>query len=152
MKLGVAVDNLGASQLNYLFINQVNKYLENNIHDVIAFYEDACRPCMLMRFAAIPLVEAWSFNGTIISTSLSTTQKLLRLPGVRRRLFMVWDLEWLREPRPFEYLNSIYRALGIELLCRTPEHQKILSDIFQKPVSVVGDFDLNLILAVISNE
>jgi len=151
-KLAVAVTNLGPTQLNYFMIARVNQLMGQR-HDVdfIAFYENLFRPCVpTMNFASMQLVEAYGYDGTIIATTLLTADKVLKFPGPKRKLFYVWDLEWLRiQDKHYSTLKSIYANPNIALIARSKEHQRAIEDCWNRNVSyVVDDFNIEAIVGL----
>jgi hypothetical protein len=147
MKLGISLDNLGPSQLAYAVLSQANRLVtERSDVDVTVFYETLARPCITPRFAHMQMAEAYGFDGPVVATSLSSAGKLLRMPACPKKLFLVWDLEWLRKPHAYENLKTVYCHSELTLLARGEDHAKAISDCWNRPVAVVGDFDLTLVL------
>lgn len=147
--LGIIVNHLGNTQLAHSLIHNVNNYLEQHIDtDIIVFFENVVRPWEIPRFASMNVNEAWDFNGVVIATSITSAEKLLQLPGRKRRFLYVWDLEWLRMPeRGVKYFASIYRNPRIELIARSVNHATIINDIWNRqPVGVVEDFNVEALL------
>ncbi len=147
-KLGVMVNDLGASQLNYFMIKKANDFLKERSGDFefIVFYEDAVRPCMQTNFATMQSIEAFSYNGSIVCTNLRSAEKLLKLPGPQKKIFYVWDLEWLRihpQRRIFAPIANIYRNKYLQLIARGEAHKALIEDCWNRPVSgIVEDFNM----------
>ncbi len=149
MKVGVAVTNLGPTQLNYFLIQNTNRLLaERHDVDLIVFYENLHNPCLTMNFGSMQLTEAWGYDGTLIATTLSTASKILQFPGPSRKLFYVWDLEWLRmREKSFSELRSIYANPRLQLIARSDEHARVLEACWNTPIlGVVEDFNINNII------
>ncbi len=155
MKLGIAVNHLGPSQLAYAIAKNIHELLvkEPGV-DVCVFYENATKPSFPPNCAIMPFVEAWHFDGVLINTTLSTAEKSLTFAGPRRKLFYVWDLEWLRfQQKEYRQSQAIYGHERLELLARSADHKQILESLWNRPVAaVVEDFDLLKILANIGND
>ena len=148
-KLGFAVNNLGASHLAYCLLRNIKSFMEERYDtDIIVFYENLVPPCIPPSCAVMQIHEAFGYDGTLVATSLSTAEKLLRFPGPKARAFYVWDLEWLRMPqKSFEELRSVYGNPELTLLARSLDHAEILADVWNRPVeAIVEDFDLKTIL------
>jgi hypothetical protein len=147
VKLGIVLDNLGPSQLAYAVLSQANRLVtERSDVDVTVFYESLTRPCITPWFATMQMAEAYGFDGPVVATSLSSAAKLLRMPSCPRKFFLVWDLEWLRKPQPYENLKAVYFHSELTLLARGEDHAKAISDCWNRPADIVGDFDLPLVL------
>src|SRR5207302_338668 len=124
MKIGVAVRDLGPSQLNYSLVRQANALLAvNPTLDLTVFYEHHVRPCLPLAFASMLIQEMWSYDGPVVATTLSTAEKALRCPGPPRVLFYQWDLDWLRLG-PFRHgrLAQFYREPRLTPLVRCIDH------------------------------
>ncbi len=148
MKIGVALDSLGPTQLNYFLIANTNRLMAERCDvDLIAFYMTLARPCLPMNFASMQLVEAYGFDGTIIATSLLTADKILKFPGPKRKLFYVWDLEWLRiNDKSYSTLRSIYANQKLAIIARSQEHKRVLEECWNINVAhVVDDFNIEAI-------
>lgn len=146
MKIGIALNNLGPSQLCYHLALQANTMVGSRSDvDVIAFYEDMQRPCLEMNFAHMQLAEGWGFDGVMVATSFSTAAKILRFPGPSRKLFYVWDLEWMRMgQKDFRSLQKVYGTNELTLVARSEDHARILSQVWNRDVGIITDnLDLN---------
>lgn len=148
MKLAVMLNSLGASQLSYRLVTQANALVGSRADlDVVALYEELARPCLPLNFASMQAAEGWGFDGPVVATSLSTAEKLALFPAAARKLFLVWDLEWLRlRGRPFRSLRAVYGHPDLTLLARSADHARAVADCWGRDAEVVGDFDMNLIL------
>lgn len=144
MKLGIAVNTLGPSQLNYLLVKQANALLAGRTDlDIVAFYEGLARPSQVPHFASMQMAEGWCFDGPVVATTLSTAEKLLRFPATPRRLFYCWDLEWVRVPRrQYAPLRHVYGNPELTLIARTQEHARIIRQCWNREAQVVEEFDL----------
>lgn len=147
-KIGILINNLGLNQLANGLIHHTNEYLEKNQNfDIIAFVENVVNPSDTPHFAVMNLNEAWEYDGTLIATSLSTANKLLSFPGAKRRLFYVWDLEWVFMDGNFDELNAVYSNPKLELIARSDEYAKIIERCWNRPVkAVVDDCDIGALI------
>jgi len=150
MKIGIGISSLGSSQLSYYAIRSANQLLSKTCeHDIVALYENPSPHVLPMLFASMQFSEAWAFDGVAVSTNLSTAEKLLTFPCLTKRLFYVWDLEWLRlQPKHFQSLRGIYANPDHVLVARSNEHSRIISDVWNVPVNFVVE-DTNLIPGLI---
>ena len=151
MNFSVLLQNIGASQLSYSVVQQLNHL--GNIRpdiDTIVFYEDMHKNCLPPNFAVMQIAEAWGQHGPTIATSLSTALKLIGFPSARK-IFYVWDLEWLRgQQRHYKMYADIYTYPELELIARSEEHKKAIENAFNKEVKhIMPDFDTNQLLKVL---
>lgn len=148
----VLVPNLGSSQLSFFVITQINKMFEEKTDkDAIVFYENMSSSCMPVNFAVMDISECWSHAGPVIATSFSTAEKLRCFPS-ERKLFYVWDLEWIRNATIKQYdryKNAILDS-SIELVARSKFHKAAIENCFNREVSnVIEDFDINKIINIL---
>lgn len=148
-KIGVLVRDFGPSQLTYEMISSANKLMvERSDTDIIGFFENSAKHSFGLNFSSMYLDEAWSYTGTLIATSLSTAVKLIKLPSAQRKLFYVYDLEWLRiYDKNFSVLAKLYRHKEIELVARSATHAKLLSNCWNiQNIKVIESFDIEKFL------
>ncbi len=146
MKLGIAIGNLGPSQLNYFLVRHANTLLSQRPEmDITAFFESQVSHPLPANFASMPIYEAWGYEGAVVATTFTTAQKLLDCPSPRGRFFYVWDLEWVRpfNRRTYREWAAVYRNESLTLLARSAEHQKVISECWNRPVAGLVD-DMNL--------
>lgn len=148
MKLGVLVRDLGPSQFNYYCIRNANVALKSGkVADFVAFYENLTKPCLTPNFAIMQAAEAWGYDGVLVATTLSTAEKLIRFPSAQRKLFYVWDLEWLRMgQKSYRALQAVYGHSRLRLLARSAEHARLIGEVWNREAAIVDDFDLPALL------
>jgi hypothetical protein len=149
-RLGVLVDDLGASHLNWALIKSANRLVNRGDVDVVLFYEDLVRPVLVPQVALLPSVHATGFRGILVATSLHTARRLARVPAAARKLFYCWDLEWCRQPnKNYAELVGVYRSAAYDLVARTVEHATLLAQLWNRPVrDVVPEANLEGLLGV----
>jgi len=142
-KAGILVNKIDFSQFGLALTRAVNKIsIENADIDIIAFYQTWGRYPLAPRFTSMMEREAWGFDGTLISTNINTTMKNIKCPGPQKKLFYVWDLEWLYLQEPvFAQLAKIYCHPKIELIARSNTHYKALKDAWKEPICIMDNFD-----------
>jgi hypothetical protein len=148
----VLVNNLGSSQLSFFLIKEINDLPELRPGiDGIVFYENLSSACLPTNFATMNISECWSHSGTTVATSLSTAKKLSSFPS-QKKLFYVWDLEWIRNnnTKSYEEYIAVYTDESIELIARSKSHKEAIENAFNRNVNhVIPDFNLAKILEVI---
>jgi hypothetical protein len=138
MNTGFLVNNLGSNQLAYYLIRNINQYLDReNPTDIIIFYEQLTRPCFIPNCAVMYTQEAWSYDGVVIATNLSTAEKLLRFPSPKKKYFYVWDLEWLRHSGKFSDYKKLYRNPELKLIARSVQHAHIIEQCWNTSVAAI---------------
>lgn len=150
-KLGIMVEQLDFSQLGISLTESLNRLLATNADiDAIVFYENWAVAPLAPNFSCMMEREVWGLKGTLMSTNLKTAERMLKCPGPNRRLFYVWDLEWLRLPfTQFEKLSSIYCNPNLELVACSPGHADLLTKLWKKPVAVMDNFNPDILKGLI---
>ena len=99
--------------------------------------------------------EVWSFQGHLITTSISTTMTAIKSMSPAEKYFYVWDLEWLRDHgKNFEYNIPAFIDEDISLIARSKTHAMAIKNYCNRDViGIVEDFNLDqLIGAIEQNE
>ncbi len=149
-KLGIAVNNLGGSQLNYFLIKNANSLLLNDpLLDITVFFENQGPTCLAVNFPIMPIYEAWSFAGPVVATTFTTAEKLLSFPSPTTKLFYVWDLEWTRhtQRRSYREWASVYGNTLLTLISRGADHMQVIEKAWNRDVMATNEnCDLSAIL------
>ena len=144
--LNVMTQDLTPSQRSYFLIRNANHLQDTDPYkNVQVFVENLGRICMRSNFAIMSAAEAWGEKNPCIATNLSNAAKLMHYPLATRKLFYLWDLEWLRGNPKMAYHNYaiVYLSSELELVCRSKEHADIVENTFNRKVNyIVDDFDL----------
>lgn len=126
-KLGIVVDNLGPNQLANYLISSANRYLEKSLNcDFLVFQKNVIPFCLPINFAVMNTSEGYDFDGTLVATDLNSALQIATFPGPKRKLFYSWDLEWLRIPRNYEVLRTIYNNPELEIIARSKYHKELI--------------------------
>lgn len=151
MKAGIMVDSLGTTQLALQLILEINKVnlLENYI-DVCVFYHYNDKVLIAPNFALFHEQEAWGYNGPVMATSLETAHRLLKIHTPVRKLFYVWDLQWIHKIYSFEEIADVYCNDNIDLIARSESHAKIISLCWKEPVGILRDFNYEQFASIIN--
>lgn len=154
MKLAVAVDNLSLSQLAWGLITSGNELVRKGPqHDVVALYSSPSRPCVSPLFGTMHLASAWGFDGVVVATSLDLAMTVRRFPSVSRKVFYVWDLEWLRGQADHGSLRAVYADPRFLLVARSQDHAQVIRSCWNIPVEhVVEDCNVVEFVRILSGE
>lgn len=150
MKFGIALNNLGPSQLTYYLVRNANaSLLADPRLDLTVFFEQAVPPALAANFAAMPMYEAWGYDSLLVATSFETARKAQACLSPTGRFFYVWDLEWTRPfcRRSYREWAAVYRDPSLSLLARSAEHARVIEQSWNRPVlGVVDDMNINQLL------
>jgi hypothetical protein len=131
-KIGFVLRDLGPSQLAYALIRELNAA---SGCDPYVFWEEPRRPCVTPRFACMPVVDAWSFDGPLVATTLSTANKVRAIPAASPKLFYVWDLEWVRPQRKhWLQFQPVYGDPALTLVARDESHRDAIESAWNRKV------------------
>lgn len=137
MKLGIILENLGASQLAYYTIKEINNWLKNNpSDDIIVFYDTLSKICLEPKCAIMQINEAWGFHGPMIATSLKSAAKLISFPTPSPKLYYAWDLDWLRPytTKDFTTLHNIYSNPELKFIARSGDHANAINKCWNRDI------------------
>ncbi len=146
------VSELGPTQQNYYLIRNVNRLHEDKTnYNVQVFTENLSRFCMKPIFGVMSVAEAWGQNGPFIAVNQSTAAKMLNYPLASRKLFYVWDLEFIRPWNlAYDYYSSIYTDKDIELIARSKDHADLIRNAFNKDcIAIVDNFNIDQIIEIL---
>lgn len=150
MQFGLLVKNLYNSELNFRLITQANKLMQDGIADIIFFFEDALPPIIEPLGTTMQIVEAYEYKKPLIATSLSTAQKLLNFPRSIKKIYYLWDLEWMRfKNESYHGFKTIYGSEELELVSRTQDHRILTEKLWDRKINRTSEkADLQEILGV----
>jgi hypothetical protein len=115
--------------------------------DVVGFHERSVAPAATLPFARMSVAESYGWDGQGLAVTWQTADRLLQCPSLSRRLFYVWDLEWLRPHWPdWEWYARIVRDERLVVVARSSTHARALEVAFNRRPGVVADHDLDLLL------
>lgn len=149
--IGVILPDLSSSQLAYYATKNINMLLTtSNKHDAVIFYETLAPVHTLPRCATMNISEIWSFHGTLISTNIDNTLQSIKAINNAKKIFYIWDLEWLRQGKQ-NYLYNIraYRSNKVALVARNKDHAKAIEDYCNRKVNgIIDNFQINNFLSI----
>lgn len=126
----------------------INKYQSLTGGDCVVFYENLSLSLLSGPYSLMNIQKAYQYTETIIATDLSSARLLINFPGAKRKIFYVYDLEWVfMEPKEFKPLAQIYRNDAFEIVCRGNSHAGIFKSCWNRePDRVSNEFDISGIL------
>ena len=138
-KIAVYLNSLGPSQLSYIVINALNKLADDG-KSVIAFYDELSVPCFKANFSRSQIFDGYSYDGTIVSTSIMGAAKVSTFPAPSKKLLYMWDLDWLRVPqKDYKTIYNILHEDGLDIIARNEKYKKVIEDCWNVKVKFVTD-------------
>lgn len=108
-----------------------------------AFYENEGPKCTTPLFATMNLLHALDHDRITVATALSNAC-MLKETLITKKLFYVWDLEWIRKVYDVENLFEVYQSMP--LIARSKEHAKLLENCWNANViGVCKNFDFSIL-------
>tara|TARA_R100001244_G_C5155104_1_gene130262 strand:+ start:311 stop:787 length:477 start_codon:yes stop_codon:yes gene_type:complete len=153
-QIGIIVDDLSASQLSYYLIKNINEFLQDGLDDFVVFFENATSSIIAPEFSVMAINEIWNFEGVLVSTSISNTLSMLKSFSPERKIFYVWDLEWLRQHgKEFENTVKAFTDNSITLIARSKEHALAIENYCNIKIEhVMENFNIKKLIRIIDNE
>ena len=145
-KIGIIVDNLGASQKSFEIINAANSFTETNTDCCIIFQNEYIPSCVKPNICCLNSSEIWGYNGCIVSNCLETTRLSLKASSNGPRIFYIWDIFWLRRGQEiYDHNIDILIEPSLLLCCRSNSHANMIENYCNRR-PLVTHFDINLLL------
>jgi len=150
-QIGFLVNDLTASHLAFSLIKNLNEYESNS--DFVLFFENASSSIIKPNFPIMAATEVWNFGGVLISTDINTTLTLKKCFAPKKKIFYVWDLEWMRnrmgQTKSFEVLIQAFSDEKIELVARSKDHAKAIENLSNRKVkSIVENFNIEKLMRI----
>lgn len=124
--IGVIMESLSSSQLAFYVLHGLNNISYNSNHfDCTIFLENLDRPCIPNLCSIMELTQIWNFHGFLISTTIDNTVYSLKAATNAKKIFYIWDLEWLRHKKDYKYNLSILRNPNLSLVTRSDDYANI---------------------------
>jgi hypothetical protein len=136
--LAILIDRLGYSQKLKRIIEECNK-LPSDINIVLFSAEYGPLPAKT-NFPIMEMIKCFDFDGTFISTDIYTTQIMQNVLLCKKKIFYVYDLEYLYQPYTFSILNSIFNS-DIDLVARNQYRYDILKNTWKEPIDIMEEFN-----------
>jgi len=158
MNLGLIVKELGLSQRSYYATRNMNLAARFNlVNDCCIFWEQVSPTFFKTIFSTMNSSEIWEFNGTLISTCVSTTLTAQKAVNSAKRFFYVWDLEWMRRYNgrnaDYKYNIEAFTDKDTSLIARSKSHASAIKNYCNRDVcGIVEDFNIEQLMEVINNE
>ncbi len=153
MKLGFLVKDLWLSQMAYYLTMNMNGYKTiEGIDDAVVFFEDVSQYSVSPLFSTMNSSEIWGFDGVLVSTCISTTLNSIAAIGPSQKIFYVWDLDWMRHNKNYEYNIQAFDP-DVKIVARSKDHGVAIKNYCNRePNGYVNNFNLQEFIKVIKDE
>jgi hypothetical protein len=145
IKIGVVLNDTLLNQQSFLIINQLNALVRNPDCDAVLFCENKTPTCIPPEVPIMNVADISKFDGLLIATNLNNAEMVMKCISPSKKIFYVWELEWLRGKQDFERNVATYRRLP--LVARSDDHAKAIFNYCNEPVtSVIPLFNIGEII------
>lgn len=127
-KIGIVTHSLYNSQLSYTLIKECNELSQDINYDIAVFYEELAPPIIRPNFGIFNACEMYSFDGILIATTIPTALSVTRTVKSLKKIFYIWDLEWLRGQNNYLYNLSCYQHPELQLICPSDDYAKAIEN------------------------
>lgn len=143
MKIGVMVDDTTMSDAHYSVMTELNNRV-GGLHDIFLITSNVSAKIIKNDFAIMNSTRAANIhNGLIIATSLATAFNLKNLVSNSKKVFYIYELEWLYQLSDYDMIHDILNS-GLTLICRSQRHAEVLKNNFNVSVDkILPTFNLD---------
>lgn len=137
------LDTLSASQNSFYLIKEFNKLQSDNQYSPVCFYNNLSATPVKTHFACMNISYYSHFDGVTITTSIDTANTAIKTNNNSKKFLYLWDMEWLRNPMDFNYVNSVLSNDDIAIISRSNSHSDLIKNYCNKEVAgVVQDWNM----------
>jgi hypothetical protein len=135
-QIGFIINDTTASELSFRLIKGINDYLDDDgKQDFVLFVENSSASIIEPHFATMSMSEIWNFNGSLISTSVSTSLSMNKCFAPKAKYFYIWDLEWIRNAgREYEKTIQAFSHKETKLIAKSKDHAKAIKNYSNREV------------------
>ena len=145
-KLAILKNNIGMSQSSYFMIRSLNEMATMDQVGCCVMIGAWSIPPVKNLFGLLQQNEIFDFEGVGIATNIETAQKLISVPGPKKKYFYIWDIEWTKlKAVNYNQLSNIYCNSQLELIVRSEHHAKLIKDCFKEPCHIMEDWDIEVL-------
>ena len=142
-KIAAILDTLSASQSSFYLIKEFNKLQGDNQYSPVCFYNNLSATPVKTHFACMNISYYSHFDGVTITTNIDTANTAIKTNNNSKKFLYLWDMEWLRNPMDFNYVNSVLSNDDIAIISRSNSHSDLIKNYCNKEVAgVVQDWDM----------
>jgi len=143
MIVGVYLPHLSKSEPVMDMTKMLNGAVESNkVSDACVFYDSVGPNDSGFKFAVFNSADIWNFTGKLITTTIETTAKALKV-GNKFSVFFYYGFEGKKDVLG---LLRVANNKDVEIICRSEDDAKELYRLTGKKVtSVVRNFDTKLL-------
>lgn len=148
-KFGIMVNSLDLSQKCFYLVKHLNNIVDVDCQfSPIVFYQEYAKGIDVNRFGMLLSKEVWGYDGVVLATNLETAQILINCPCPVKKLFYVWDMDWLYNTYSYQHLKDIYQS-DLTLIARNKYHATVIEKCWAKPRYLMDNFDPTILTQIV---
>ena len=137
-KIGILVDNIGCSDFGLQLISNINTICSDINFGVTIFINQYVIPPINPYFSILHHVEAYSYDGILISTTPETLNVSLKCFTTAKRFHYIWDFQY----KDSYILNrDIYSNDRVKYITRSVRHFELLNNIWGKTSKIIEEWN-----------
>lgn len=138
--IGIIVNDIESTPFMHTLFRELNNLSKD--HECYLFANQVKALPMYNNFCILQQIEALQHKGTLIATSLITSQVLANCLTCKDKYYYVYNLEWMNLGKfNSKQITSIFLNKEINLLARSESHSKVLNKNFKSPVGIVHNWN-----------
>ncbi len=135
-KVGFLLKDIGNNQLAYDLVTSINRMSKDKKHDYTftLFTENVETPSVNPKCPVMNAAEIWSYDGTVVATSMATAVKLIKSIGPKKKYLYVYAPEWFTQHKISQYENThqIYMNPELEIVARNQDYHTLFTSCFNR--------------------
>lgn len=144
--IGILKNNISRSHKDFFAIRSVNQVSRTSLPSCLFCNTIDPNFPLTIETTVLQQIEAFSFEGVLITDDLLLTQMLVNIPCAKKRYLYIYDMEWkyingLR----FTQLEPIFYNEDIDLIVRSEYHFDLVSKLFKPPAHIMEYWDHNVL-------
>lgn len=140
MKLGVLFDDFLKSDKNYSMMKVMNEYVSQQSHNVCAFVSNMSNKIIPSNFGYMNISDIGHFDdGVLIATTLNTADALNKASCSSKRIFYLWNFEWVNKSFNFYGIQKILSNENLHIVVRSKLQADILKHNFNIEVDAIQE-------------
>ena len=150
MNIGIILNNLSFSELNYKVVSEINRYVETTTDGVSILCDNISNRLIEPNCAVVDTALAPSITeGVLIAFDLSGALTLRRAYCPAKKLLFVWNLEWVYSNLGYNTLYDTLTDENIELITRNEAYSRVIENaVGRRPKFLLEDFTMEKIYEI----
>lgn len=147
MNIGIILNHLSFSELNYRVISEINRYVQTTTDGISILCDNISNRLIEPSCAVVDTALAPSITeGVLIAFDLSGALTLRRAYCPAKKLLFVWNLEWIYGNLGYNTLYETLTDKNIKLITRNEAYARVIENLVgRKPEYLLEEFTMEKI-------